>query len=137
LVVWHDGRNATRGADIYVRRLAVDGTRLGREARVSGPLATGDDQFPAVAWNGTAHQYLVVWHDERDWAGARWEVYGRLVTAGGLPTGGDSRINTEAFEDQLRAAAAFNATADEYLVVWRDDRHGAAYGAVYGRRVAG
>jgi hypothetical protein len=140
LVAWHDERDSGQGADIYARRIGADGTRLGRERRVSGPTATGDEWFAAVAWDGASNQYLLVWEDERDWDILRWEIYGRLLAADGTPSGSDVRIDSlvaGALDDQLRPAAGFNSTGGEYLVIWRDYRDAPAGPQVYGRRITG
>jgi hypothetical protein len=142
LVVWADLRSlATRGADVYGRRLGADGTRLGSDFRVSGPNAIKYDWEPAVVWNGTANEYLVVWEDDRAWDERNpsvhgWDVYGRRVGAGGVPAGGDFRVNGVNATAQEAPAVAWNGTANEYLVVWQDWRNfGGRSLDVYGRRV--
>jgi hypothetical protein len=56
---------------------------LGPDFRVGGPYATADDGDAAVAWNGSADEYLVVWWDERNEGTSGSDIYGRRVGAGG------------------------------------------------------
>jgi len=139
LVIWGDGRNeATRGWDVYGRRVGTDGKPVGGDRRISGKNATENDHTPAVAWNAAADDYLAVWQDQRNWATGGWDVYGRRVGADGKPIGRDRRISgSKATVGEQDPAVAWNATADEYLVVWEDRRNEVTRGRdVYGRRVS-
>jgi len=78
LVVWQDERSwADRGADIYGRRIAGEGSRIGGDFRISGPGATDSEYSPAVTWNGSSH--LVVWQDARDATTRGRDIWGRRV----------------------------------------------------------
>ena len=138
LVVWEDERNmGARGTDIYGRRVAANGKRLGGEVRISDPGATTDDNAPAVAYSSTANQYLVVWEDQRN--GGTWgrEIYGRRVAANGSRVGGGLRVTGDtAHSDESAAAVAYNSTNDQYLVVWKDYRNNATRQTdIFGQRV--
>jgi len=141
LVVWQDERDeTTRGSDIYGRRVSAQGAVVGPERRISGPAAKGNDWWPAVAWNGAANQYLVVWGDERD-SSRGFDVRGRLVSADGTAVRADFRISGRAATASDESpVVVWNETANEYLVVWmdgRDDAHRADRGCdIYGRRVS-
>ena len=52
---------------------------MGREIRISGPGAKGTDEYPAVAWNDSANQFLVVWADYRNYDTRNEDVFGRRV----------------------------------------------------------
>ncbi|MCU0281757.1 MAG: hypothetical protein MUE66_08060 [Acidimicrobiia bacterium] len=138
LVVWDDNRKgATRGTDIYGRRFSTTGGPVGPERRISGPAATSNEGQAAVAWNQAAHEYLVVWLDGRSLTGS--SIYGHRVGADGQPLGSDVRIRSAgAPQGAGTPAVAWNHDADEYLVVWEDDRNLAARKSdVFGRRLAG
>jgi hypothetical protein len=137
LVVWSDQRNfSTRDYDIYGRRVSAAGFPVGGDFRISGRNATSSDYLPAVTWNGTASEYLVVWGDLRNDSTRSWDIYGRRVSAAGFPVGGDFRISgPNATSWETGPAVAWNQAAHEYLVVWGDGRN--TYGDIYGRRVAG
>ena len=135
LVVWEDYRNASnRGGDIYGRVVQADGSRPETDFRISGAEATDDDGSPDVVWNGT--EYLVVWSDERN-SSRGADIYGRRVSAGGVPITGDFRISgPKATSSDWSAAAAWNEGDGRYLVVWSDNRDSSSRGAdIYGRMV--
>lgn len=74
--------------------IAMLGTAVGagattrfRTARISGPGAAGWDTTPAVAWNQTANEYIVVWADGRAEATRGQDIYGRRMGADGKPIG--------------------------------------------------
>jgi len=137
LVVWEDWRDsATRGSDIYGRRVAADGKPIGNERRLCGPNATAGDYTPAVAWSQASNRYVVVWQDGRNFASRIMDIYARQVGADGKPIGGDRRISgRNALADEHEPAIAWNGAADEFLVVWRDGRNPATAYDIYGRRV--
>lgn len=137
LVVWEDWRDKdTRGADVYGRWVGPGGPQ-GADFRISGPAALGSDQWPDVAYDPDAHRFLVVWHDGRaaPWSGVVDDIYGRWVDASG-PVGPDFQISGPAATTAERPALAYGAAADEFLVVWQDERNAASRGKdIYGRRV--
>ena len=137
LVVWSDNRaSAIRGADIYGRRVSSTGSPTGKDFRISG-LDALLGQRPAVAWNGTAGEYLVVWQDNRNSEDRKQDIYGRVVLADGSLPKADFRISgTRATHDDESPAVAWSETANEYLVVWEDFRNSSKRGAdIYGRVV--
>lgn len=136
LVVWTDEREAERGGDIYGRRVSSSETVIGLDFRISGDGAVAHDRNPAVAWNETADEYLVVWQDERDLATRGADIYGRRISAAGVPIGADFRISA-ASGQELYPAVAWNRTENQYLVVWQDGRRAATRGDdIYGQRVS-
>jgi len=138
LVVWQDGRDATRDWDVYGRRVSADGKPVGGDFRVSGSEATSDERRPAVAYNSVANQYLVVWQDGRSYATRGYDIFGRRVSADGKPVGGDFRVSgSKAASDEGSPAVAHNPKANQYLVVWQDRRNEGTRGSdIYGRRVS-
>jgi len=140
LVVWEDDRfRDTRGTDVRGRRVAADGRRLGNDFPISGSRATGCDCRPAVTWNAAASRYLVVWEDGRNEDARGFDIYGRVVRPNGRRLGPDFRISgNRAVGSEGRPAVAWNATEDEYFVVWQDTRRYAGLGwEIYGRRLGG
>ncbi|MBN2113522.1 MAG: hypothetical protein JW785_05270, partial [Acidimicrobiia bacterium] len=78
LVAWQDERNwVDRGSDIFGRRVAGDGSRVGGDFRISGPAATTYEYSPEAAWSGSGH--LVVWQDTREVATRDRDIWGRRV----------------------------------------------------------
>lgn len=138
LVVWRDGRDRpTRGEDIYGRRVSAAGVPLAADFRISGPAATGQEDWASVAWNNTANQYLVVWQDGRNPDPRNMGIYGQRVSAAGAAVGGDFLVSSAAAtKASWGAVVAWSSTADRYLVAWADYRDGATrQNDVYGRRV--
>jgi len=137
LVVW-DGDDNTDSLvngefEIYGQRLNASGTEVGtNDFRLSdmGPHgdAVYDAFFPAVAYNSTDNQYLVVWQGDDNTSplvNGEFEIFGQRLnaTGGGLGTN-DFRISdmgpngNTAYGGYL-PAVAHNSQANEYLVVWR------------------
>jgi hypothetical protein len=141
LVVWtgDDGSGAQLDDEfeIYGQRLdALTGAEVGpNDFRISNMGPDGDANFggliPAVAYNPNADEYLVVWYGDDDTGSlvdGEVEIYGqRLDALTGAEVGpNDFRISDmgsdgDADIDGGLAAVAYNANADEYLVVWIGD----------------
>jgi len=140
LVVWTDERKYdSRRYDIYGQRIAANGAPLGNDFRISGRGATDDDWDPAVAYNSTDNQYLVVWTDERNYLTRELDIYGRKVAADGTHVGNDFRIGgRKAIYDSDVSAVAYNSTWNQHMVVWSDARDALERSDdIYGRRVSG
>ena len=139
LVAWEDGRDLfTRQADVYAQRVSAEGERLDSEIRVSGPSAIDFEYAPAVAWNGGANEYLIVWSDGRNYDTRGGDIYGQRVSAAGSRTGSNFRISgPAATTNDFSAAIAWNGWAGEYLVVWGDTRNDPTRSTdVYAQRVS-
>jgi hypothetical protein len=139
LVVWMDYRNlSSRGVDIAGQRVSADGSMPAANFAVSGPAARGNESLPAVVWNGTAGEYLVVWSDTRNALTRGTDLAGQRVSAAGTRLGANFGISgPAATADDDEPAAAWNATANEYLVVWMDRRNQATRGSdIYGQRLS-
>lgn len=136
LVVWSDQRNDA--GDIYGQLVDADGTLAGgADPTVNFPIATASDyqQVSDVAYNAAADEYLVVWEDLRS---GGYDVYGQRVDADGTLLGaGDPNVNfviSSAVGYQTAPVIAYNPLpADEYLVVWVDERAGDQ--DIYGQRI--
>ena len=93
----------------------------------------GDEDFdafnPAVAYNGTNNEYLVVWQgDDDSLVDNEVEIYGQRIDAEtGAEVGADFRISDMGATDGDTAyraqhpAVAYNSTDNKYLVVWAGD----------------
>ena len=103
--------------------------------------ANFDADFPAVAYNTTNNEYLVVWEgddntpplvdDER-------EIFGQRVNAAtGAEVGAnDFRISDmPATQIGFVPAVAYNSTNNEYLVVWRGEDTTSGEWEVFGQRL--
>ena len=132
LVVWM-GDDTTDGEfEIYGQRInAATGAEVGtNDFRISDMGTDGNVAFevrePAVAYNATNNEYLVVWRGD-DTTDGEFEIFGqRLDAAGGELGTNDFRISDMGTDgnpalDATDPEIAYNATNNEYLVVWRGD----------------
>ena len=146
-------------------RIVVDGEALARAAypvTIDPEIGANDfrlsdmgsdDSFeawlPAVAYNSTDDEYLVVWEGDDDTGllvDEELEIFGQLVDAAtGAEIGSDFRLSDmgpdgDANYDASSPAVAYNSAEDEYLVVWYgDDDTGALVDGefeVFGQRVS-
>lgn len=125
LVVFVD-LNPSLVEDIVGQRVATAGYPTGSLLTVSAPV--GIQRQPAVAYNSTDGEYLVVWHDQR---AGNWDIWGQRLDLDGSPLGGSFAICSET-STQLYPDVAYNLDTNQYLVVWEDRR---ADADIYGQRV--
>ncbi len=138
LVVWSGDDNTAPLVDdereIFGQRLnATTGAAVGtNDFRISDMGPDGNTNFfaidPAVAYNSTNNEYLVVWHGDDNTAPLvdnEVEIFGqRLNAATGTEVGtNDFRISEMGPDGDVNfraahAAVAYNNTNNEYLVVW-------------------
>jgi Ca2+-binding RTX toxin-like protein len=81
---------------------------------------------PAIAYNPTADNYLVVWEADDLPTDNEFEIFGQLVSANGAKLGSEFRISSVRTDgDATRGAfdptVAYNPAANEYLVSWEAD----------------
>jgi hypothetical protein len=122
LVVWQDDQAATTAWDIYGRKTLPNGLPDGDAFPIS--TANQNQWLPAVAYNSTDNEFLVVWQDYR--IGANWNVAGQRVTGTGNLVGGNFPIATT-IGDEMNPADAFGGVAAHYFVVWEEG------GNIFGR----
>ncbi len=135
-VVWAEDilAGAERKTEIFGRRLAPDGTRVGAPVQLSATGPDDDRTFagvrPEIAYSTTRDEYLVVWigsADRQGFGANEQEVFGRRVSGAGIPIGIDGfRVSTmgptKSEEYGPRSLAlTFNPDDGEYLVVWEGD----------------
>jgi hypothetical protein len=135
LVVWSDYRSsATSSPDIYGHRVDATGALQGIDIPIS--TASGDEGSPAVAYNSTDNEYLIVWQDNRNWAATEFDVYGQRVDATGALQGIGIPVSTYT-NQQAFPEIAYDSANNEYLVVWQDSRRPDTIDLdVYGQRVS-
>jgi hypothetical protein len=106
---------------------------LGPELRISTPSTPIDAhrQMPAVAYNWQRRQYLVVWQNQ--WPGSR-DIYAQRVSDSGHLVGSWFAI-TAGTGDRIQPAVAYNATNDEYLIVWMKEVSSDVF-EIWGRVIA-
>ncbi len=159
LVVWNGDDDTSPLVDnereIFGQRLdAMTGAEIGaNDFRISDMGTDGDSNFgafsPAVAFNPTSEEYLVVWFGDDDTsplADDEVEIFGQRINAAtGEEVGAnDFRISNTGPDGFLgffvaSTAVVFNITNNEYLVVWTgDDDTGALVNEefeIFGQRI--
>ena len=138
LVVWSGADNNEKDdLDIYGARYIPATGSVTPSVEISDspsqPTAGwdgSDTDYPDVAHNSTANEYLVVYGLRDHDAGTGWyqrEIFGRFVGNAGATAGSQIRISTMGPEppdaDARKygpemAAVAYNPTGDTYLVTW-------------------
>lgn len=124
LVVWRDGRREEYGLnDIYGRLVSAEGVPLGPDFLVSDLdwQPGGYKSAPAVAWDASSGNYLVVWGGPRDYPDRDLDIYGYLVSAAGVPLGSDFRVSGPD-PDSRDGSPVVAAGEGEFLIVWEAQR---------------
>jgi hypothetical protein len=118
--------NGPVGGEYVVRghRVTRSGAETGDDVTLSGDTNTLNHVRAAVAADPEHDRWLVVWPAFPDGGGDQ-DVFGQLVDGNGDEIGGDFPISGPPDDDLIGStpAVAYNASTDEYLVVW--DRQGA------------
>ncbi len=112
--------------EIYGQLLKANGDALGDDFRISETTNQGNNfqtNAPAVAYNSSNNQYLVVWSGGFK-TESQSEVWGRGITdKGSVLAGGDFLISQVSNVGPNRRASSpdvvYNSSANEYLVVFQ------------------
>jgi hypothetical protein len=117
LVAW-EYEHSPADHDIYIRRVASDGTLIGPEIAVA--TLSNFESNPALAYNASDSEYLIVW-ERREGSGptSHVDVYARRLDVDGTPLG-QSIATGVGLLDQLAPDVAHNSVNNRYLVVWQD-----------------
>lgn len=132
LVVWNEWYG---GSDIITGQLvAKNGFLVGGPFTIS-TFENTDEAFPDVAYDSLHNEYLVVWHSNLNSQQPDYNIYGKVISATGVPVGQRLDICT-ATGNQQHPAVEYNAHAGAYLVVWDDLGRSYNYD-IYGQWVLG
>jgi hypothetical protein len=158
LVVWEGDDNTGTLVDgeteIFGQRIdASTGAEVGEnDFRISDMGSSGDPSLdaskPAVAYNSTNNEYLVVWSGEDGPVAGEFEIYGqRLSGAAAIEIGSndfqisDMGPDGSDLYDAEAPAVAYNSTNNEYLVVWQGDDNTLPLvdgeSEIFGQRISG
>jgi hypothetical protein len=147
MLVWHtQPETGTSHRQVYGQRIALDGSQVGDNIRVSNQDETAGTSRVAgatVVANTTNGDYLVTWRGEQT-AGqddGDWEVIGQRLAADGSELGGDFAVTTSLSPN--KADLAYNPNANEYVALFQavnaEDSLVAGFGPtmeVHGQRIA-
>ena len=138
LIVWSTNDDPSTGFEefeIFGQLFEANGDTVASKFRISdmGPI-TNDFNFdafhPAVAYNASNNNYLVVWEGDNDTFGMvneEFEIFGQLLDAAGNEIGtNDFRISDmgptgDPDFDASLPRIEYNPTDNNYLVVWHGD----------------
>ncbi len=128
-----NGENEIHG----IRFDAATRQPIGSQFRISfmgdDAATTGRNAFtgvhPAVVWNSVDNEYLVVWYgidDTPPLVSGEFEIFGRRIDGDGTLLGSQMRIsdlgpNGDPNYQAVNPDVTYNATANEYLVVFRGE----------------
>ena len=154
LVVWMGEDDtapiAPNEFEIFGQRISGAGSEIGtNDFRISDMGDLGDDDYvassPSVTYNTTNHEYFVVWHGDDNIAPlvkGEIEIFGQRLSVVGTEVGdNDFRISDmgpNGASNDHRAFTPFvtyNATDNEYMVVWRGEDVMDNY-QIYGQRLS-
>ncbi len=134
IVIWQDDRNGVN--DIYGRIVKPDGSLVGQEFVVCS--GTGQQIYPAVAYNRIRDEYMVVWQNDdmgNNIMGIRLDYMGKKVWSN-RSLADTTFIICDQSWCQYHPKIAHNYTDDTFLVVWHDFRNADASGMdIYGQRL--
>ena len=130
-ITWDDGQN------IFGKMLKEDGTIDRDEFMVCD--SEGEQVFTDMALNTRDGSCLVTWEDFRHVSNWRedGDIYGTLVSSTGeilkkdIPVCDD--FGTDSAGDQRQQHQAYNSKADNFFVVWWDERPSTMDGGIYAR----
>jgi hypothetical protein len=120
VVLWQDTRNGDY--DIYAQYFNSGGSKQGGNYQVSSENGNNLQNLPALAMAANGN-WLAVWYDFRN-GEKNTDIYAQRFTGGSTKQGTNFQVNNEAgssWQDYPDIAANSNGN---YVVVWRDERHG-------------
>ncbi len=120
---------------------------VAKDLRLSHMGPDGDSvygvYFPEIAYNARSNEYLAVWRANDGTpplAENEYEIYAQRLSAAGKPLGARIRVSVQGADGVASSVGqpdvAYNAVANEYLVVW-DGVVGTSYKfEIWGRRLS-
>ncbi len=134
LVAWSGDRLVAED-EAYGQLVSNTGALVGVNFQISNVGATSDAFDIELAWNSTQNEYMVIW---RAALGGIFNVAGQRVSNTGGLLGANFPISNYvgATEDANPPNIAYNATDDEYLVIWNGEGSNADGEALMGQRIS-
>ena len=132
VVAWSSLSQDGSGLGVYAQRYSATGAKAGGEFLVN--TTTFNSQFQPKIASLADGGFVVTWSSfEQDGSGEG--VFGQRYTAAGAALGGEFRLNTTTFHDQMLSSAA-GLTDGGFVVTWSSlDQDGSIWG-VFAQRYA-
>jgi hypothetical protein len=126
-----DARHNFR-AGLFGRLFNTQGEPVGDQFSLTAgdPLSEANPAVAALPGGG----FAVFWSQQEGTTSRRWDVYGGLFGADGMPTGSTFRLNEYTLGDQFGPRVA--ASGDRQLVVWTSVGQDGSREGVFGRFLA-
>jgi hypothetical protein len=136
LVVW-EHQDALFGRGIHGRRISGSGAVLdATDIVIQTPGgAVYSSHRPAVAYSSTDNSYLVVWSEVIQSVPLSYAIFGRVVSASGVPDGGPEIPILAGNIERHNPDVAYNRRLNEYLAVWQEYHWGHIAYDIYARRL--
>jgi hypothetical protein len=146
LEVWYGDGDSTFDYEIYGQRVDANGNEIGSDFLISNADPPGNltriALDPAVAYNSTNNEYLVIWYADEMPTDNEYEVWGQRLSASGAELGSDFRISNMGPDNSTTRTplrdpeVAYDATSNEYLAVWAGNNMGAVNKyEIWGQRI--
>jgi hypothetical protein len=128
LIVWYGDGDFTFDYEIYGQLVDANGNQIGSDFQISQADGQGIPQRialdPAVSYDSTNDQYLVIWYADQGQTDNEYEVWGQVLSATGAEVGSDFRISNVGTDGSISRTAlrapevTYNPVANEYLAIW-------------------
>jgi len=154
LVTWWSAGNLASAieTEIFVQSLSGDGSRLlANDLRISDMGPDGSSYGvvnPAVTWNATDNEYLVLWTGDDNsgtLVNGEFEVFGQRLDANGSEIGNnDMRLSNMGPDENTTYVArnpdiSWSSADNQYFIVWHGDDDSGSLAVreyeIYGRRL--
>jgi hypothetical protein len=117
LVVFMDFTASPVESDLYGQFVDYDGGLVGSDFAVN--TDSGDQDYPALAFNQDYGRFLIVWEDNYY---GDYDIAGQHILGSGFLYGNIIGVSAHS-SNQNNAAVAYNDYYGEYIVLWEDDRY--------------
>ncbi len=128
VVVWTSTGQDGSGDGVFGRSFDAAGLPQGSDFRIN-QQTVGGQREPAIAGDASGG-YLVTW---QSFDGDNDGIYGRYLSADGVPASDEFQVNSFTTNYQTRPAIA-PAGAGEFLVVWESNLQDGSSLGIYGQR---
>ena len=130
VITWVDQRNVHY--DIYAQRYDSSGAPVGPNFKVNDDIGSASQLFPDVVTDNSGN-FTITWHDNRS-GSYYFDIYAQRYDSSGAPIGFNFKVNDDTTPtDQVYPAIAIDGFGN-FVVTWRDTRHGSMYLHIYAQR---
>jgi hypothetical protein len=114
VITWSSNGQDGNGWGVYAQEYSNLGLPIGGEFRVN--TYTQDNQMYSTVAMDAAGDFVITWSSHNQ-DGNGWGIYAQRYAAGGLPVGGEFRVNTTTQDDQEYSTVAMDAVGN-FVITW-------------------